>query len=138
MWQAVTSGVRRSGCSPCPGCCSSARSGPAPSSPTGSGSRRRTVRRDVERLHARLSGACQPGCRRGYQLGPGQDLPPLLLDDEEAIATAVSLLAGDAALRALTKLDRVLPNRLRHEVRAFSGLVESYGETARRSTPRCS
>ena len=68
------------------------------------------------------------GVGGGYQLGPGQDLPPLLLDDEEAIATAVSLLAGaggavagagDAALRALTKLDRVLPTRLRHEVRAL-------------------
>ncbi len=57
-------------------------------------------------------------------------MPPLLLDDEEAIATAVSLLAGagsgDAALRALTKLDRVLPTRLRHEVRALSGSVVSF------------
>ncbi|MFJ6854530.1 helix-turn-helix transcriptional regulator [Streptomyces sp. NPDC091271] len=96
----------------------------------------RTVRRDVERLrklgypvHADL------GVGGGYRLGPGQDLPPLLLDDEEAIATAVSLLAGaggavggagDAALRALTKLDRVLPTRLRHEVRALSGSVEFF------------
>ncbi|WP_052423125.1 helix-turn-helix transcriptional regulator [Nonomuraea candida] len=97
----------------------------------------RTVRRDVERL--RTLGypvhAVQ-GVGGGYQLGPGRDLPPLLLDDEEAIATAVSLLAGaggavagagDAALRALTKLDRVLPTRLRHEVRALSGSVESFG-----------
>ncbi|MGP4101020.1 helix-turn-helix transcriptional regulator [Nonomuraea sp. KM90] len=97
----------------------------------------RTVRRDVERLRALgypvHSGQ---GVGGGYQLGPGQDLPPLLLDDEEAIATAVSLLAGaggavagagDAALRALTKLDRVLPVRLRHEVRALSGSVESFG-----------
>jgi predicted DNA-binding transcriptional regulator YafY len=37
------------------------------------------------------------GVGGGYQLGPGQDLPPLLLDDEEAIATAVSLLAGAVA-----------------------------------------
>ncbi|MER5704182.1 YafY family protein [Micromonospora sp. NPDC002296] len=97
----------------------------------------RTVRRDVERLrklgypvHA------SQGVGGGYQLGPGQNLPPLLLDDEEAIATAVSLLAGagggvagagDAALRALAKLDRVLPSRLRHEVRALSGSVESFG-----------
>ncbi|HUR00960.1 MAG TPA: WYL domain-containing protein, partial [Nonomuraea sp.] len=52
------------------------------------------------------------------------------------IATAVALLAGagggvagagDAALRALTKLDQVLPTRLRHEVRALSGSVESFG-----------
>ncbi|MGX7827920.1 helix-turn-helix transcriptional regulator [Actinokineospora sp. 24-640] len=97
----------------------------------------RTVRRDVERLRALgyLVHAGQ-GVGGGYQLGPGQDLPPLLLDDEEAIATAVSLLAGaggavagaaDAALRALTKLDRVLPTRLRHEVRALASSVESFG-----------
>ncbi|MFJ6185028.1 helix-turn-helix transcriptional regulator [Streptomyces sp. NPDC092295] len=100
----------------------------------------RTVRRDVERL--RTLGYpvhASQGVGGGYQLGPGQDLPPLLLDDEEAIATAVSLLAGaggaggavvgvgDAALRALTKLDRVLPIRLRHEVRALSGSVEFFG-----------
>ncbi|GAA3055651.1 YafY family protein [Pseudonocardia yunnanensis] len=97
----------------------------------------RTVRRDVERL--RTLGypvRASQGVGGGYQLGAGQDLPPLLLDDEEAIATAVSLLAGaggavagsgDAALRALTKLDQVLPTRLRHEVRALSGSVESFG-----------
>jgi predicted DNA-binding transcriptional regulator YafY len=97
----------------------------------------RTVRRDVGRL--RTLGYpvhASQGVGGGYQLGPGQDLPPLLLDDEEAIATAVSLLAGaggavagagDAALRVLTKLDRVLPTRLRHEVRALCGSVESFG-----------
>jgi predicted DNA-binding transcriptional regulator YafY len=97
----------------------------------------RTVRRDVQRL--RTLGYpvhASQGVGGGYQLGAGQDLPPLLLDDEEAIATAVSLLAGaggalanagDAALRALTKLDRVLPTRLQHEVRALSGSVESFG-----------
>ncbi|UGT61119.1 helix-turn-helix transcriptional regulator [Nocardia asteroides] len=95
----------------------------------------RTVRRDVERL--RVIGypvRAEHGIGGGYQLGPGQELPPLLFDDEEAIATAVALLAGtgaastgDAALRALTKLDRVLPTRLRHEVRALSGAVESFG-----------
>src|SRR5258705_432428 len=74
----------------------------------------RPVRRDVERL--RTLGYpvhASHGVGGGYRLGPGQDLPPLLLDDEEAIATAVSLLAGagggvasagDAALRALTQL----------------------------------
>src|SRR3982751_5795814 len=88
----------------------------------------RTVRRDVERLRT-LGYPVQAsqGVGGGYQLGPGQDLPPLLLDDEEAIVTAVSLLAGEAALRALTKLDRVLPTRLRHEVRALSGSVDSFG-----------
>ncbi|MEU6829601.1 WYL domain-containing protein [Nocardia beijingensis] len=97
----------------------------------------RTVRRDVERLRALgyPVHACH-GVGGGYRLGRGQELPPLLLDDEEAIVTAVSLLggagatvagAGDAALRALAKLDRVLPTRLRHEVHALSGSVESFG-----------
>ena len=97
----------------------------------------RTVRRDVERLRALgYPVHASHGVGGGYQLGPGQDLPPLLLDDEEAIATVVSLLAGaggavagagDAALRAVTKLDQVLPTRLRHEVRALSDSVESFG-----------
>lgn len=100
----------------------------------------RTVRRDVGRLRALgYPVHAGQGVGGGYQLGPGHDLPPLLLDDEEAIATAVSLLAGaggaggvvagagDAALRALTKLDRVLPTRLRHKVRALSGSVEFFG-----------
>ncbi|MEV6399791.1 WYL domain-containing protein [Streptomyces sp. NPDC051907] len=97
----------------------------------------RTVRRDVERLRALgYPVHASQGVGGGYQLGPGQDLPPLLLDDDEAIATAVSLLAGaggaaagagDAALRALTKLDQVLPTRLRHEVRALTGTVEFFG-----------
>jgi predicted DNA-binding transcriptional regulator YafY len=97
----------------------------------------RTVRRDVERLRALgYPVHASQGVGGGYRLGAGQNLPPLLLDDEEAIATAVSLLAGaggavagagDAALRALTKLDQVLPLRLRHDVRALSGSVESFG-----------
>jgi predicted DNA-binding transcriptional regulator YafY len=93
----------------------------------------RTVRRDVERLRSLgYPVHAGQGVGGGYQLGPGQDLPPLLLDDEEAIATAVSLLTGvdgvaDAASRALAKLDRVLPARLRHEVRALAGAVESFG-----------
>lgn len=92
----------------------------------------RTVRRDVERL--RVLGYpvhAGQGAGGGYQLGPGQVLPPLLLDDEEAVATAVALLAGaagnDATLRALTKLDRVLPPRLRPDVRALAGSVEAFG-----------
>ncbi|WP_167475470.1 helix-turn-helix transcriptional regulator [Nocardia arthritidis] len=96
----------------------------------------RTVRRDVGRLRALgYPVHASQGVGGGYRLGPGQDLPPLLLDDQEAIATAVALLAGaggavagagDAALRALSKLDRVLPTRLRQEVRALSVAVESF------------
>ncbi|MFB8032268.1 helix-turn-helix transcriptional regulator [Streptomyces sp. NPDC056004] len=96
----------------------------------------RTVRRDVERLRALgYPVHAAQGVGGGYRLGAGQELPPLLLDDQEAIATAVSLLvgaggavagAGDATLRALAKLDQVLPTRLRHEVRALSGSVDSF------------
>ncbi|GAB3254412.1 helix-turn-helix transcriptional regulator [Kineosporia babensis] len=96
------------------------------------GTTTRTVRRDVDRLRALgYPVHATPGAGGGYQLGPGQVLPPLLLDDEEAIATATALLAGagsgDAALRALSKLDQVLPARLRPEVQALSEAVESFG-----------
>ncbi|MFC4149016.1 YafY family protein [Micromonospora mangrovi] len=94
----------------------------------------RTIRRDVERLRALgYPVHAGQGVGGGYRLGAGQHLPPLLLDDSEAIATAVSLLAGavtgagDAALRALTRLDRVLPTRLRQDVRALAGAVETFG-----------
>ncbi|MFD7501523.1 helix-turn-helix transcriptional regulator [Streptomyces sp. NPDC059850] len=95
----------------------------------------RSVRRDVERL--RTLGYpvhAVAGVGGGYQLGAGTRLPPLLLDDEEAIATAVSLRlasggtvagAGEAALRALAKLDQVMPPRLRAEVRAVHGATET-------------
>jgi predicted DNA-binding transcriptional regulator YafY len=89
----------------------------------------RCVRRDVERL--RTLGYpvnATQGVGGGYQLGAGTRLPPLLLDDEEAIAIAVSLLlaaggtvagATEAAVRTLAKLDQVMPPRLRSEVRAL-------------------
>lgn len=86
----------------------------------------RTLRRDVERLR----GLGYPietirGATGGYRLGAGGALPPLLLDDEEAVAVAVSLrtaasgsVAGiaDTAISALVKLEQVLPARLRHQV----------------------
>jgi predicted DNA-binding transcriptional regulator YafY len=89
----------------------------------------RTVRSDVDRLR----GLGYPvhatrGAAGGYRLGAGAHLPPLLLDDAEAVAVAVGLrtaaggaLAGvdEAALRALAKLEQVLPARLRHRVNAL-------------------
>ncbi|SPT51935.1 MULTISPECIES: helix-turn-helix transcriptional regulator [Actinomadura] len=95
----------------------------------------RSVRRDVERLRT-LGYPVQAtsGVGGGYRLGAGTRLPPLLLDDAEAIATAVSLRmasggtvagAGEAALRALAKLDQVMPPRLRGEVRAVHGATET-------------
>src|SRR3954463_8603171 len=93
----------------------------------------RSVRRDVERLRALgYPVRATTGVGGGYRLGAGTRLPPLLLDDEEAIATAVSLRlaaggtvagAGEAALRALAKLDQVLPTRLRSEVRALNDAI---------------
>ncbi|SFC13344.1 helix-turn-helix transcriptional regulator [Streptomyces aidingensis] len=95
----------------------------------------RSVRRDVERLRALgYPVRATAGVGGGYRLGAGTRLPPLLLEDEEAIATAVSLRlaaggtvagAGEAALRALAKLDQVMPPRLRAEVRAVHGATET-------------
>jgi predicted DNA-binding transcriptional regulator YafY len=95
----------------------------------------RSVRRDVERLRALgYPIHATAGAGGGYRLGAGTRLPPLLFDDEEAIATAVSLRlasagtiagAGEAALRALTKLDQVMPPRLRAEVRAVHGATDT-------------
>ncbi|MET7328418.1 WYL domain-containing protein [Nonomuraea sp. NPDC005650] len=89
----------------------------------------RTVRRDIERLRELgYPVDATPGVAGGYRLGVGAALPPLLLDDEEAVAVAISLrtaatgsVAGleEAALRALAKLHQVLPSRLRHRVSAF-------------------
>src|SRR3954452_14392402 len=89
----------------------------------------RSIRRDVERLRG-LGYPVQAaqGAGGGYQLGRGRGLPPLLLDDSEAVAVAVSLRmaaggtvsgASEAALRTLAKLDQVMPPRLRSEVRAI-------------------
>jgi predicted DNA-binding transcriptional regulator YafY len=89
----------------------------------------RTVRNDIERL--RGLGYPVHGTRGsvgGYRLGAGADLPPLLLDDEEAVAVTIGLrtaatgaIAGieQTSLRALAKLERVLPRRLRRRVNAI-------------------
>ena len=68
------------------------------------------------------------GVAGGYRLGAGAALPPLLLDDDEAVAVAVGLrtaaggsVAGieETSVRALVKLEQVLPSRLRHRVNAL-------------------
>lgn len=93
----------------------------------------RSVRRDVDRLR-RLGYPVRAstGLGGGYQLGAGGKLPPLLLDPDEAVAVTVSLrvAAGgsvtgveESALRALAKLDQVLPSSLRGEVEAISEAV---------------
>lgn len=88
----------------------------------------RCLRRDIERLRD-LGYPVQASKGRGggYRLGAGAALPPLLLDPDEAVAMAVCLgLAaggsvagvGESALRALSKLDQVMPARLRSQVAA--------------------
>jgi predicted DNA-binding transcriptional regulator YafY len=89
----------------------------------------RTIRRDIERLRQlgypveSLSGPAG-----GYRLRAGTAMPPLLLDDEEAIAIAVGLRTAarasvtgieETAVRALVKLEQVLPAHLRRRVRAL-------------------
>ena len=91
----------------------------------------RTVRRDVTRLRdLGYPVEAQAGPHGGYQLGRGGALPPLLLDDDEAVAVAVGLRAAadgsvagldDATVSALAKLDQVLPAPLAARVRAVHG-----------------
>ena len=92
----------------------------------------RTVRNDIERL--RTLGypvEATRGAVGGYRLSAGKAMPPLLLDDDEAVAVAVSLRTAasgavdgieETSLRALTKLQQVLPTRLARRVDA----VQSY------------
>ncbi|RFU39772.1 WYL domain-containing protein [Actinomadura logoneensis] len=95
----------------------------------------RTVRRDVARLRE-LGYPVETlmGPDGGYRLVAGTAMPPLLLDDEEAVAVAVSLRTvggqpvegiGPAAVRALAKLEQVLPSRLRHRVSALGEVVDA-------------
>ncbi|WP_405495986.1 helix-turn-helix transcriptional regulator [Nocardia sp. NBC_00511] len=89
----------------------------------------RTIRNDMERLRELgYPVQARSGVDGGYRLGAGGTLPPLLLDDDEAVAVAVGLrtaasgsIAGieETSLRALTKLQQILPSRLRHRVSAF-------------------
>ncbi|MFJ4473073.1 helix-turn-helix transcriptional regulator [Streptomyces sp. NPDC089424] len=85
----------------------------------------RTVRRDVERLRELgYPVLAVKGPEGGYRLAAGSDLPPLLFDDEQAVALAVALriatTAGagieEAAARALTTVRQVMPARLRHRI----------------------
>jgi predicted DNA-binding transcriptional regulator YafY len=96
----------------------------------------RTLRRDIERLRSLgyvIEATSGPG--GGYQLGKGSQLPPLMLDDDEAVAVTVALrsaadgFAGleETALGVLTKLDQLLPARLRQRVGALQAMTVSVG-----------
>lgn len=89
----------------------------------------RTVRRDVDKLRSLgYPVHATTGVAGGYQLGAGAALPPLLLDDDEAVAVAIGLRTAAAgavtgieetSVRALAKLEQVLPHRLRRRVGAL-------------------
>lgn len=93
----------------------------------------RTLRRDVDRLRELgYPVDASPGVAGGYRLTSGAHMPPLLLDDDEAVAIAVGLRAAagasvdgieDTALRAMAKLEQVLPDRLRRRVKAVHSHV---------------
>ncbi|MGW1143423.1 helix-turn-helix transcriptional regulator, partial [Streptomyces zhihengii] len=94
---------------------------------------RRTVRRDIDRLRELgYPVEATKGSDGGYRLVAGKAMPPLVLDDEEAVAIAVGLRAGaghavegvdEASVRALAKLEQVLPNRLRRRVGALNSFT---------------
>ena len=89
----------------------------------------RTVRRDIDRLREmgyRIQATMGPD--GGYRLDSGEELPPLLFDDEQALAVAIALRTapalgagiGEAAMRALGTMRQVMPPRLRHRLDAFA------------------
>jgi predicted DNA-binding transcriptional regulator YafY len=100
----------------------------------------RTVRRDVGKLRS-LGYPIQasPGVAGGYQLGSGAQLPPLLLDDNEALAVALGLSSvaagpvagiGEASVRALAKLEQVMPSRLRTRFASLRDAVTTLASDA--------
>lgn len=89
----------------------------------------RTIRNDVDRLR-RLGYPVEasPGVTGGYRLGESATMPPMLLDDDEAVAIAIALRSaaaasaeglGEASIRALLKIQRILPPRLRERLESF-------------------
>lgn len=100
----------------------------------------RTVRRDVDRLRSLgYPVNSSVGVAGGYQLGAGASLPPLHLDDDEALAVALGLRVAvvgnvvgveQAALRAMAKLEQVLPKKLRRRIAALhQSVAPLYMET---------
>jgi predicted DNA-binding transcriptional regulator YafY len=96
----------------------------------------RTIRRDIEKLRALgYPVEAAPGVAGGYRLGSGGEMPPLLLDEAEAVAVAVGLrtvAAGtidgieETSVRALAKLEQLLPSALRRRVSALSQATSAF------------
>ncbi|WP_439902000.1 helix-turn-helix transcriptional regulator [Microbacterium azadirachtae] len=103
----------------------------------------RTVRADIERLRELgYPVDAVRGSVGGYRLGAGGRLPPLLLDDEEAVAVTVGLqmAAGvtgveESGARALAKLEQVLPSRLRPLVDALGSTIDRGQENTGTDAP---
>lgn len=105
----------------------------------------RTVRRDVDRLRELGYGIrTTMGPEGGYRLDAGDDLPPLLLDDDQTVAMVLALQAAptlgahidEAATRALATMRQVMPSRLRHRLAALE--VETVGRPGDAPVPRVS
>jgi predicted DNA-binding transcriptional regulator YafY len=102
----------------------------------------RTLRRDVDRLRSLgYPVNSTAGTGGGYQLGAGATLPPLLLDNDEAVAVAVGLRTAasasvsgieEASVRALTKMQQMLPVRLRRRIAALNSFIEPMAMTGPR------
>ncbi|MFH8249247.1 helix-turn-helix transcriptional regulator [Microbacterium sp. B2969] len=103
----------------------------------------RTIRNDIERLRdLDYPVDSVRGSIGGYRLGAGGRLPPLLLDDEEAVAVAIGLRSAasvsgvsEAAGRALGKLEQVLPSRLRPTVEALATVIDHAPENTGTDAP---
>ena len=103
----------------------------------------RTIRNDIDRLRELdYPVDATRGAAGGYRLGAGGKLPPLLLDDEEAIAVAIGLRAAtgisgieESSARALAKLEQVLPSRLRPTVAALATVVDRAPENTGTDAP---
>lgn len=98
----------------------------------------RTVRRDVERLRELgYPVRASAGLGGGYQLGAGSALPPVILDDDEAVAVAVALRAAagsvggmeETTVGLLSKLDQILPSRLRKRATALYDVTLTLGDS---------
>jgi predicted DNA-binding transcriptional regulator YafY len=97
----------------------------------------RTLRRDVDRLRELgYPVEAQRGVDGGYQLAAGAALPPLVVDDDEAVALAVGLQAAaqgavegiaESSLRVLAKVVQVMPARLRRRIEALRAMTVPAG-----------
>ncbi|WP_405486045.1 helix-turn-helix transcriptional regulator [Nocardia sp. NBC_00511] len=105
----------------------------------------RTVRRDIDRLRdLGYPVEATLGATGGYRLVAGAAMPPLLVDDDEAVAIAIGLRAAagsavagieEASVRALTKLEQVLPAKLRRRVRVLGAATMAPAATAHTIDP---